>query len=163
MSKAIQIASRSFDEILQSENATRVLHLMMHKLMGEGCSYDATHELLLVWYNHHEACLEVSQPYVYKYMRNMKRRLNNLKKHRTLLRSYLDTHDFVALEAYVYQLSFKGVSKKKIYEIFNDFFVFVEYHHQYSTEQADLIADCVLDRLSGWRKDRLLPQEPDVT
>lgn len=160
MSKVNEIASRSFSEIVHSENATRVLHLMMHKLMGEGCDYDAAHRLLFIWYSNHTSDFPLTQ--VKKYIQKVKRRLATFKKHRPLLLDYLQANDFTSLEIYVYWLSAQGYSKKKIYDIFNDFFVFVEYHHAYSTEQADKIADYILDRLSGWSKDRLLPEEPDV-
>lgn len=160
MSKATEIASRSFTEIIQTENSTRILHLMIHKLLGEGCTYDQTHWLILNWYQDYTG--DASLGYVKHYMKKIQRRLKVFKKHRPVLIGYLEANDLVNLEAYVYYLSALGYSKKKIYDIFNDFFVFVEYHTKYSTEQADQIADHILDRLSGWSSNRLLPQEPDV-
>ncbi|HAS42790.1 MAG TPA: hypothetical protein DCS93_20075 [Microscillaceae bacterium] len=160
MSKASEIASRSFSEIIQAENSTRILHLIIHKLLGEGCAYDQTHQLILDWYQNYTG--DASLRYVTHYIKKIQRRLKVFKKHRPILLSYLETNDFVNLEAYVYYLSTVGYSKKKIYDVFNDFFVFVEYHTGYSTEQADQIADNILDRLSGWSNNRLLPQEPDV-
>lgn len=160
MSKTIEIASRSFIEIACAENASRVLHLLVHKLMGEGCNYDAAHELVFTWYDYHKCREPLTN--IRKYIRKTKKRAKVFRQHRPLLCKCLETGDMAWLEAYVYKLSWQGYSKKKIYDIFNDFFVFVEYHHEYSTEQADQIADHILDRLSGWNNNRLLPQEPDI-
>ena len=160
MSKTIEIASRSFIEIAYAENASRVLHLLRHKLMGEGCAYDAAHELMFDWYDYYGNKEPLTS--IRKYMNKTKRRAGVFRQHRSLLCKYLEAGDIVRLETYVYTLSFQGYSKKKIYDIFNDFFVFVEYHYEYSTEQADLIADHILDRLSGWSNNRLLPQEPNI-
>lgn len=160
MSKATEIASRSFSDIVQAENATRILHVMMHKMMGEGCCYDQTHELILDWYHSYRG--DAPLGFVKHYIKKIKQRWATFKKHRQELLSYLDTNDFAGMEAYVYHLSSIGYSKKKIYDIFNDFFVFVEYNAFYSTEQADQIADNILDRLNGWNSNRLLPQEPDI-
>lgn len=47
MNKANELAFRNLSEIIHSENTAKALHLIMHKLMGEGYDYDAAHACYL--------------------------------------------------------------------------------------------------------------------
>ena len=73
------------------------------------------------------------------------------------------------LEAEVNRLSKTGISKLGIYNIFLEFFSYIQYriefYHDFEERHLDITADSILDRLwgGGWDKGtRLLPDEPDI-
>jgi hypothetical protein len=87
----------------------------------------------------------------------------------TLCEALLLSDANVKLEAEVTRLSKAGISKLAIYNIFLEFFLYIQYriefYHDLEERHSDIIADSILDRLwgSGWDKGaRLLPDEPDI-
>lgn len=71
--------------------------------------------------------------------------------------------DYDKLELWVYDMKKKGLSKKRIFDILSELFVFIQYNPKTANDESnyDFVAD-FLDRFTSWGMGfRILPNEPD--
>ena len=152
-----------FSKALAAEDPLLGLHVLRFTLLGQGIPYEEVQGIFVQFSK--EAPLE-EEPVVIAWLGLLSEHVASfLALKERLLEACRPGFSIETILGLVEALSREGKSKRQIYDVLHEFFVYVQHDRTHGDADVEVVAE-VLDGLwgGGWAKGgRILPLEPDVS